>query len=139
MPVKVEWEAKNRKWVRAFSPTIRLTDAEKAERTVREFYQAVIRGDETTADRIFQTNGLVQGRDTRKGVKKWLQALVEDRIKVLRIVEVGKPVSHPESGTTEVPVKIELGRDVARGVKEFVPFVRAVHGQSDRWAIIGGI
>ncbi len=138
VPVKVEWEVKHRKWVKAFSATVRLTDAEKAAKTVREFYQAVIRGDEKTADRIFQATGMAQRGVTRKDVKKRLKELAEVHVKLLRIVEIGKPVPHPENGTTEVPVKIEGEQSVGKEVRQFAPFVRAVYGQPDRWAICGG-
>lgn len=139
VPVKVEWEIKDPKRVTPCSPTVRLTEADKATKAVRLFYEAVIKQDEAAAYRIMQETGFVQEGLTVEEVKKLKETLAHQNVRFLRIVEMGKPVPHPESNTTEVPVKIELEMTPGKSVREFSPFVRPPHGQPDRRVICGGI
>jgi outer membrane lipoprotein-sorting protein len=139
VPVKVEWEMNDTKLVKPFSATVRITDAEKAVKAVRDFYEAVIKQDETTAYQIFQEAGIVQEGLTADEVKKLKETLEHEHVKFLRIVEVGKPVPHSENGTTEVPLKIELEATAGKQTREFSPYVRPVYGHPDRWGICGGI
>jgi ATP-dependent DNA ligase len=127
------------KLVKPFSATVRITDAEKAVKAVRDFYEAVIKQDETTAYQIFQEAGIVQEGLTADEVKKLKETLEHEHVKFLRIVEVGKPVPHSENGTTEVPLKIELEATAGKQTREFSPYVRPVYGHPDRWGICGGI
>jgi len=139
VPVKVEWEIKDSKVVKPFSPTVRLTDAEKATKAVRQFYEAVIKQDGAAAYRIMQETGFVQEGLTAEEVKKMKETLAHEHVRFLRIVEMGTPVPHPESKTMEVPLKIELEATPGKSVRQFTPFVRAPHGQPDRRVICGGI
>jgi len=73
---------------------------------------------------------------------KDLKAMYElQHVKVSRIVEIGKPLPHPENGSTEVPIKIELEMKMKTGksIEQMSPCIRPVYGQPDRWGICGGI
>ena len=139
VPVKVEWEIKGLKKVDSESPTVRTTDVEQATKAVREFYEAAIAQDDAKAFRIFEEAGIAGIGLKAEDVKKLTETLAQHYYaKFVRIVEIGKPVSHPEGGTTEVPVKIELEINMPKQVREFSPNVRPCEGQPDRWEICGG-
>ncbi len=139
VPVKVEWEVKGLKKVHSDSPTVRTTDAERATKAVREFYEAAIAQDDVRAFRIFEEAGIAEIGLKAEDVKNLKEVLAQRYVKFVRIVEIGKPESPPESGTTEVPVKIELEVNMPKQVREFSPNVRPCAGQPDRWEICGGI
>jgi hypothetical protein len=144
VPVKVEWEiAKpNPLCTCSTSPTVRITEAEKATKAVREFYEALIVQDYEKATRIFREAGMVDEHFLPDNdIKNMKKAFEGNFAKVTRIVEIGKPVSHRESHSTEVPIKVELkiSRKVGKEVKEFSPLVNPVMGQPGRWGICGGI
>jgi hypothetical protein len=139
VPVKVEWEIKGLKKIDSDSPTVRITDVERATKAVREFYEAAIAQDDAKAFRIFEEAGIAEIGLKAEDVKNLKETLAQHYVKFVRIVEIGKPVSDPESGTTEVPVKIELEINMPNQVREFSPNVRPCEGQPDRWEICGGI
>lgn len=131
--VKVECGAK--KWVQEFAPQILITDNETAAKTVREFFAALTRHDEAAARRALEAGMVFEGFSAKNADK--VKELF-DQYKVVRLVEVGKPVPYPESKRLEVPVKVELEMKNER-VKSFTPHIRFVYNQPDRWEIIGGI
>ncbi len=104
-----------------------LSDNEIATKVVREFFEALIAKDYKKAGTI------CSGMPAEKMKEGF------GRVKFLRIVEVGKPAAHSETRSLQVPVKVEWEAEGKKGVRSFSPFVRAVHGQPDRWEIIGGI
>ncbi len=131
--VKVECGA--RKWVQEFSPQVRLTDGETATKTVREFCEAIIHKDEVAARRILDEGLMFEGFSAKNAAK--VKELFE-HYKLLRIVEVGKPVPSPGTKLLEIPVKVEVEMKSER-IKKFRPFIRPVYNQPDRWGICGGI
>lgn len=147
VPVKIEMDIKEIKDQKEIipdmpSPRVKSKDAEKAISAVREFYEALIAEDFDKAGRIAKETGLFKEGFPPEAMKDFMKAAFEDgNIKVSRIVEIGKPVPHPEDGTMEVPIKIELESKfkVGKSIEKFSPFVRPVYGQPDRWNISGGI
>ncbi len=135
LAVSVKVQCGPRTWVEEYAPQVRLTDNETAAKTVRAFFEALIRQDDAAARRALDA-GLVfegfTGKNSDK-VKEFFQ-----HYKVLRIVEVGKPGPYPGTKRLEVPVKVELEMKNER-IKEFTPFIRPVYNQPDRWQICGGI
>jgi hypothetical protein len=74
-------------------------------------------------------------------MKDFMKAAFEDgHEKVSRIIEIGKTLPHPNEGTTEVPITIELESKfkVGKSIQKFSPFIRPVYNQPDRWNISGG-
>jgi hypothetical protein len=51
---------------------------------------------------------------------------------------VGKPAPLPETDRLEVPIKVELEMKSERN-REFLPYIRPVYNQPNRWEICGGI
>ncbi len=135
VPVKVEWEMSGQKMARALPLTIHSTDAEKATKAAREFFEALIARDYQRADRISQDAGLVLQEDSAEVVKDLKQSSGA-RLRIVRIVEIFKPVPKAANGSTEVFVKVELEVTAPREVRQFSPFVRP---ESGRWVICGGI
>lgn len=143
VPVKVEWGIVKpfRPIIQPTSPLVRTTDAEMATKTVREFYEALIAQDYEQAARIYQEAGIVDKGFSEVDMKDLKKAFEQNSIRASRIVEIGKPVPHPESGSTEVPIKVEIEFTTKLGkeVKEFSPIVCPLEGRPDRWGIGGGI
>jgi len=104
-----------------------LTDAEIATKVVREFFEALIAED-------YKKAGMIYSGMPAEKMKEGF-----GRVKFLRIVEVAKPAPHSKTRSLQVPVKVEWEVEGKKDVRSFSPFVRAVHGQPDRWEIIGGI
>lgn len=144
VPAKVEWEISDQGITKPLSLTIHSTDAEMSRKTARDYFEALIAQDYKRADRISQTTGLVlQGAtvEAMKDAKKLLNKENGEHLRVVHIVEIGKPVPKVNSGSMEVPVKIEFKMELSnpRQVHEFSPFVRPPHGQPHRRVICGGI
>lgn len=135
LAVTVKVECGARKWVQEYSPQIRLTDNETATKAVRGFFEAIIRQDDAAARQALDKGLVFEGFSGKNSDK--IKELFE-HYKVLRIVEVGKPVPYPETNRLEVPIKVELERKNER-IKEFTPYIRPVYNQPDRWSICGGI
>lgn len=106
-----------------------LKDDEIVAKVAKEFFEALIVEDYEKAGQIY--SGLPAER-----IKN-----VFGGMKVLRIVEVGQPKPHPDKRTQFllVPVRVEVESGGEKTVKEFVPKIRPVYNQPDRWAIDGGI
>jgi hypothetical protein len=135
LAVTVKVECGARKWVQEYLPQIRLTDNETATKAVRGFFEAIIRQDDAAARQALDKGLVFEGFSGKNSDK--IKELFE-HYKVLRIVEVGKPVPYPETNRLEVPIKVELERKNER-IKEFTPYIRPVYNQPDRWEICGGI
>jgi hypothetical protein len=135
VPIKVEWEIKDNKVVKQISLKVATTDEKRARTAVQAFYQALINEDAAAATRIAEEQGLSDFGFSPKGLKHDLE-----RVRFLRIVELGKPSAAPVAGSVEVPVKVEFQlKGSSREVRQFSPAARAAEGQPDRWQIIGGI
>ncbi len=106
-----------------------LTDEEIAVKVAREFFEALIAKDYGRAGAIY--SGMPASR-MKEGF---------GRIEFLRIISVGDPTPHPRAETRflQVPCEVELRVEGQTQVKKFMPNIRAVYNQPDRWAIGGGI
>jgi hypothetical protein len=106
-----------------------LTDDQIAVKVAREFFAALIAKDYGRAGSIFS------GMPASK-----MEELL-GKIEFLRIVSVGEPTPHPDARTrfVQVPCEVELRVDGQTHVKKFMPNIRPVEGQPDRWLIGGGI
>ena len=106
-----------------------LTDNEIAVKVAREFFEALIAKDFERAGSIY--SGIPASR---------IEGAL-GKIEFLRIVSVGDPTPHPEPWTKflQVPCEVEIRLNGQTHVKEFMPNIRAVYNQPDRWAIGGGI
>ncbi len=135
LAVSVKVVCGDKKWIQEFAPQVRLTDNEAATKAAREFFEAMIRHDEAAARGALEKGLVFEGFD-RHNAKKLGEFF--EHYKVLRIVEVGKPAPYPETDRLEVPVKVELERKNER-TQEFMPYVRPVYNQPNRWGICGGI
>jgi hypothetical protein len=135
LAVSVKVECGVRKWVQDYAPEIRLTDNETATKTVRDFFEALIRKDDAAARQLLGA-GLVFEGFSAKNADKMNE--IFEHYKLLRIVEVGKPTPVSETDRLQVPVKVEVEmKDEA--TREFMPYIRPVYNQPDRWTICGGI
>lgn len=124
------------------SPRVQIADAAMATKAVRTFYEALIAQDYDKAGRIWKEAGMVDdGFLTAGDMKSLKKAFRDNSCRVSRIVEIGKPVQHPESGSTELPIKVEVKvfPKMGKDVKEYFPLVNPVMGQPGRWGICGGI
>lgn len=133
VPIKVEFGTKA--WSQEFSPQVPYTDDESAAKAARGFFEALIRQDEMAARKALEAGLVFEGFDVRNAGK------IRDffsHVRVVRILEVGKPAGSPQTKLLEVPVKAEVELGGTR-VKEFRPYVRPVYNRADRWAIIGGL
>jgi hypothetical protein len=139
VPVMVEIEMKEQKRTLPVSASVPLTDTDTATKTVREFYEALVAEDFEKAKRIFKETGLVDKGMSAEEMKDLKAAFKKQNIKVKRVVEIGTPVPHPENGTMEVLVKIEVEIKGGKIIQPFSPCIRPVRGQPDRWGICGGI
>ena len=144
VPIRVEWEVTKPIPPRIVftSPTVRIADTEKATKAVRRFYEALIAQDYNKATRISQEVGMVDENFLpAEEIENLKKAFEENSVKVSRIIEIGKPAPHPESGCTEVPIRVELrvSTKMGKDSKEFSPMVSPVMRQPGRWGICGGI
>ena len=135
LAVRVKVVCGGKKWIQEFAPQVRLTDNQAATKAAREFFEAIIRNDEAAARQALEKGLVFEGFDRQNAHK--LGEFFE-HYKVLRIVEIGKPSPCPETDRLEVPVKVELERKNERP-QEFMPYVRPVYNQPNRWEICGGI
>jgi hypothetical protein len=139
VPVKVEWEAERHKLTKDGSVAVRTTDKQQAAKTARDFLEALVKEDDAAIRSLVAATGVgLQKPMTVEDIDKVLARLRKE-VKLLRIVEIGQPTAGSESGTLEVPVKLEIESRQRREVREFKPFVRRVYSQPDRWEITGGI
>jgi hypothetical protein len=106
-----------------------LTDEQIAVKVARQFFEALIAEDYAAAGK------LVEGMPA-----DWIEQQF-GQAKYIRIVLVDKPTAHPipETRFLRVPCKIELEINGVREIKEFVPNIRPVYGDPDRWTIGGGV
>ncbi len=138
VPVKVEWGMSSpQKMVKPVDVVIQSTDAATAKKAVREAFEALLREDYAAALQILKKPDDPQKGHSAADIKSFEEGY--KRNKYLRIVEIGEPVPDPKTGTSKVPVKIELEVKSFKGVRQFRPYIRPVHGQPDRWNICGGI
>jgi hypothetical protein len=104
-----------------------LTDNQVAIELVRQFLEALIAQDYDKAGRLF---GGTPGERMKQTYSK---------VKFIKIISIGDPVPHSLTGGLFVPCKIEIEKDGK--VSDWAPehsYVRKVHGQTERWEIIGG-
>lgn len=106
-----------------------LTDDQIAVKVAREFFAALIAKDYGRAGSIYS------------GVPAAKMEEMLGKIEFLRVVSVGDPTPHPDVRTrfVQVPCEVEIRVDGNTDVKKFMPNIRPVEGQPDRWLIGGGI
>lgn len=106
-----------------------LTDDQIVVKVAREFFEALI------AKNYGRAGGLYEGMPASRMEE------VYGRIEFVRIISVGDPIPHPRAETRflQVPCEVELRVNGQTHVKEFMPNIRPVYGQPDRWGIGGGI
>ncbi len=106
-----------------------LTKEQIATKVAREFFEALIAKD-------YKKAGLIYSGIPAKKMEELF-----GRHEFNRIVEIGKPKAgiHPDPTALAVPVKVEWEVNGKKTVKPFLPYVRPVHGQPNRWNICGGI
>ncbi len=106
-----------------------LSDEEIAVEVVRQFFEALIAEDYGKAGRLVE------------GIPAAKMREVYGKINFVRIVSLGTPTPHPNPKTRFlcVPCEVEIEVDGVKIVKKFVPNVRSVYNQPDRWGIGGGI
>ena len=104
-----------------------LTDKEITAEVVRQFLEALIAQDYAKAGRLFS------GTPAERMKKAYGQ------IRFIRIISIAEPVPHSLTGGLYVPctVEIEENGEISQWQPEH-SYVRQVHGQPDRWEIIGG-
>ena len=94
---------------------------------VREFLTALINKDYAKVGQLY---GGLSADEAKK---------IFDRITVTRIISIGTPTPHEQTRSLRVPCKFEVeSRGKTGEMEPNGPFVRQVHGQPDRWCIIGG-
>ena len=104
-----------------------LTDNEIAVEVIRRFLEALIERNYAEAGRMF--SGTPAERIER--------AYGDTRF--IRIISIGEPTKVPALRALKVPCKIEIEEDGQVSVWEPEhSYVRQVHGQPERWEIIGG-
>jgi len=107
-----------------------LTDNEIAVEVVRQFFEALIARDYAKAGRLFG------GVPAERIQKKY------GRIRLIRIVSIGKPVLNPLTTELKVPYVVEIEENGVitewKTKYNYIP-VRQVHGQPGRWATTGGL
>ena len=104
-----------------------LTDNEIAVEVIRRFLEALIERNYAEAGRMF--SGTPAERIER--------AYGDTRF--IRIISIGEPTKVPAMRALKVPCKIEIEEDGQVSVWEPEhSYVRQVHGQPERWEIIGG-
>ena len=105
-----------------------MTAEEVAVELVRQFFTALFEENYAEAGRLM---GGIPADKMRRG-----DPLPPD-LKV-RIVSIGEPTGHPQTGGLQVPIKIEFSFEGKIEVMEEKPVVRQVYGQPGRWVVIGG-
>ena len=106
-----------------------LTDGQIAVKVAREFFEALIAKDYGRAGGVYA------------GIPASKMKEAFGKMEFLRIISVGDPTPHPNKRTRflQVPCEVELRVEGQTHVKKFMPNIRAVYNQPDRWAIGGGI
>jgi hypothetical protein len=102
-----------------------LTDAEIATKVAKDFMEDLIAGDFQKAGSLYEG---IPGEDLKNSLEK-------AQLKILRVVEVGKPTPHSETQSLKVPVKVEVEMGGEKKIMDFSPLVRKEEG---RWTICGG-
>ncbi len=110
-------------------PRGNLTDDQIAAKVAREFFAALIAKDYGRAGSIYS------------GVPAANMKEAFGKMEFLRIVSIGAPTPHPDARTrfVQVPCEVEFRVDGITHVKKFMPNIRPVEGQPDRWLVGGGI
>lgn len=104
-----------------------LTDKEIAVEVIRQFLQALIDQDYSKAGRLFS------------GVPAERIEKTYGKIRFIRIISIEEPIPHALTGGLYVPCTVEIEENGK--IIQWHPehsYVRQVHGQPDRWEIIGG-
>lgn len=106
-----------------------LSDEEVAVKVARQFFEALIDKDYATAGTILS------------GMPATKMEELFGKSEFVRIISVGQAVPHPDIRThfLQVPCEVEFQVNGEKQVKTFMPNIRAVYNQPDRWAIGGGI
>ena len=106
-----------------------LTDSQIAVKVAREFFEALIAKD-------YGRGGVILS-----GMPASKMEEMFGKIEFLRIISVGDPTPHPDARTQflQVPCEVEIRVEGQTHVRKFMPNIRAVYNQPDRWAIGGGI
>ena len=103
------------------------SDDEIAVEVIRQFLEALIEKDYTKAGKMW---GGVPAERMKKAY---------GQIRFIRIISIGVPEPRREMGALYVPCTVEIEEDGK--ISQWQPehsYVRQVHGQPDRWEIIGG-
>jgi outer membrane lipoprotein-sorting protein len=110
-------------------PQGELTKDQIAVKVAREFFAALIAKD-------YERAGSILSGMPASQVKERL-----GKIEFLRIISVGDPTPHPDTRTrfVQVPCEVEFRVEGEIHTKKFMPNIRPVEGQPDRWLIGGGI
>lgn len=110
-------------------PQGELSNGQIAVEVAREFFEALIAKDYGRAGRIFSGMPASQMKE------------LLGKIEFVRIVSVGDPKPHPDTRTrfVQVPCEVEFKVKGKIHTKKFMPNIRPVEGQPDRWLIGGGI
>lgn len=104
-----------------------LSDKEIAAEVIRQFLEALIKQDYVKAGRLFS------GTPAERMQKTYGQ------IRFIRIITIGEPMPRPEMSALYVPCTVEIEENGK--INQWTPehsYVRRVHGQPERWEIIGG-
>jgi hypothetical protein len=104
-----------------------LSDEQVAVELVRQFLQALIDTDYAKAGRLFS------------GVPAERIEQTYGDTRFIRIISIGEPVPHSLTGGLYVPCTVEIEENGQ--IRQWHPehsYVRRVHGQPERWEIIGG-
>jgi len=106
-----------------------LTDEQIAVEVAREFFEALIAKDYGRAGALYE------------GMPASRMEQTFGRMEFLQILSIGDPTPHPDARTRflQVPCEVELRAGDQTHVETFMPNIRAVHNQPDRWGIGGGI
>ena len=106
-----------------------LSDKEIAVQVARQFFEALIIKDYAEAGR------LCEGMPAN-----WVKQQF-GKTNFLSIISVEEPTPHPDPATRFlcVPCEIEVETEGVRSTKKFVPNIRPVYSDPDRWTIGGGI
>jgi hypothetical protein len=135
VPVTVEVDPQNlTPVVKSLDLVVGSTDATVAKKATHDFFAALIREDYSGAYQVLEKAGKLQhpSDEAKNRFEK-----MHSQVKYVRIVEIGQPVPDVKSGSSKVPVKIEMKKSGNKAT--FTPFVRPVYGHPDRWGICGGI
>ncbi len=104
-----------------------LTDKEIAVEVIRQFLQALIEEDYSEAGRMFS------------GVPAKRMKRAYGQIRFIRIISIGEPQPNTRMSCLYVPCTVEIEENGK--ISQWHPehsYVRQVHGQPERWEIIGG-